>query len=121
METVTDQSKHSFVMVYNNQCIDCKTIAPVWQKIAKEYEGDSEIIISKMDGDKNHVDGLFISVYPTFLYYPKGANSQTEQNYDGGEAYLATFDDLKIWVEKSISDTDPNEAEADTARETEDL
>ena len=66
-------------MIYHNGCHDCKKMAPVWAKVAKEYADVPDVVIAKMDGEKNQVEDVHISRYPTFLYYPKGVNaSQSE-------------------------------------------
>jgi thiol-disulfide isomerase/thioredoxin len=102
-EHVTDKTKHYFVMVYNNLCGDCKKMAPVWMKLAKEYDNNSEVVVAKLDAEKNHVENLHIGYFPTFLYYPKGADPDAEGISYDGKAYEATFNDLTKWVELCIS------------------
>ena len=64
-------------MVYHNKCGDCKKMAPVWLKMALEYQQNDEVVIARMDGEKNHVEDLHVGYFPTFLYYPKGPESTT--------------------------------------------
>jgi len=96
-------------MVYNNLCGDCKKMAPVWLKLAKQNEDNSEVVIAKIDGEKNHVEDLHVGHFPTFLYIPNGPKASTEQILYDGKAYEATLDDLKIWIEKCVRGECKNE------------
>lgn len=83
-------------MAYNNLCGDCKKMAPVWSKLAKEYDGNDEVVVAKIDCEKNHVEDLHIGYFPTFMYFSNGPNASKDILYDG-KAYDATLDDLKSW------------------------
>lgn len=70
-----------FVMIYSNRCGHCKQLAPTWNKLAVEYKNNDEVLIAKMDGIKNEVEGLYLSEYPTLLWY--GKDNKTGEKYDG--------------------------------------
>jgi len=83
---VKDPKKHVFVEFYAPWCGHCKKLAPDWEKLAKIFSGDSDVVIAKMDATEHKVaPGKFgVSGYPTLKWFPK--DNKDGLSYDGGRA-----------------------------------
>jgi protein disulfide-isomerase A1 len=98
-QIVMDPTKEVFVKYYAPWCGHCKKLAPIWEELATETKGASDLIIAKFDATANEADGVEIRGYPTLKFYPKGENKKAI-DYDG-ERDLESF---KNWLrEKSES------------------
>ena len=71
--------KPAIVDFYANWCGPCKSLAPVLEELAKEYEG--EIYIYKVDVDQeNELSAAFgIRSIPTMLFIPMEGEPQITQ------------------------------------------
>lgn len=68
-------SPAAFVEFYAPWCGHCKTLAPIWEDLAKVYAGDrSQIIIAKVDSTENEELGKKFDIqgFPTIKYFPAG-------------------------------------------------
>merc|ERR1711977_786097 len=56
--------------IYAPWCGHCKALTPIYEELAKELEGDEEVVIAKIDGTANDItDGRFkFTGFPT-LYF----------------------------------------------------
>lgn len=90
---VKDPTKNVLVKFYAPWCGHCKSLAPIFDKVADDYAFESDVIIAKLDADahKSIKDKVDISGFPTLKFYPKGENAEVI-DYDGDrsqEAFLA--------------------------------
>lgn len=73
-------------------CGHCKTLAPIYEKVAEDYMSDS-VVIAKVDAEANKdVSGAEgVKSYPTIKFYPKGSKKAID--YEGGrdEASFLTY------------------------------
>ena len=81
-DVVMDDSKDVFVEIYAPWCGHCKKLEPVWAELAQKLEKMDDLIIAKMDGTANEVQGLKVGGYPTVMFYPKG-NKKNPYDYKG--------------------------------------
>lgn len=75
--------------------LDCKTLAPVWEKVAHDFASESGVVIAKIDAEaeqsKATAKDQGVSSYPTIKFFPKG--STEAEAYSGGrtEADIVSF------------------------------
>jgi len=82
---VLDTTKDVFVEFYAPWCGHCKTLAPTWEKLAKVYKSDPNVVIANVDADKHKDLGtkFGVSGFPTLVFFPK-SNKETGDKYNGG-------------------------------------
>ena len=87
-EIVMDKSKHVLVEFYAPWCGHCKSLAPVYEKVAKAFAGDkTQVVIANLDADQASNKALAskygVSGFPTIKYFPAGED-KAPQDYQGG-------------------------------------
>jgi len=69
-------------------CGHCKTLAPVWETLARDFVNEPDVIIAKVDAEADNskatAQSQGVTSYPTIKYFPKG--SKEGQAYSGGRA-----------------------------------
>jgi protein disulfide-isomerase A1 len=43
-------------------------LAPIWDQLGKHFEGDSSVVIAKMDSTANELEDVKIQSFPTLKY-----------------------------------------------------
>ncbi|POS83308.1 hypothetical protein EPUL_003690 [Erysiphe pulchra] len=79
-------------------CGHCKSLAPIWEKVANDFALESNVIVAKVDAEAENSKVVAkdqgIKSYPTIKFFAKG---KTEPElYDGGR----TEDDLVAFLNK---------------------
>jgi len=87
-EVVMDTNKDVLVKYYAPWCGHCKSLAPIWDELAKDVEAAEDLVIAKFDATTNEVAGLEIRGYPTLKFYPKGNKDGMDYS---GDRQLADF------------------------------
>lgn len=64
-EQVLRQDRGALVMVYAPWCGHSKRLGVVLREVAEHFVGRGDLLVAKMDGTKNEVEGLDIHGYPT--------------------------------------------------------
>jgi len=111
-DVVLDANKDVLVKYYAPWCGHCKSLAPIWDELAKETEGIEDLVIAKFDATANEVAGLEIRGYPTLKFYPKDNKAGVDYS---GDRDLAAFQ--KYLGEKSTAYQAAKPAEAGGAQE----
>lgn len=86
---VSDPTKHKLVEFYAPWCGHCKTLAPIYDNVAKAFAGEKNVVVAKVDADKWRGLGERFGVqgFPTLKYFPAGASGKLEdvvEDYEGG-------------------------------------
>lgn len=61
-----------------SRCGHCKKLEPTYNELGAAFAG-TDVVIAKMDGTENEVDGLSIKGFPTIKFYPKGKKVRRER------------------------------------------
>jgi protein disulfide-isomerase A6 len=69
-------------------CGHCKSLAPTWESVARDFSQEPTVLIAKVDAEaanaKATAQDQGVSSYPTIKFFPKG--STTAQPYEGGRS-----------------------------------
>ncbi|PGH36923.1 protein disulfide-isomerase domain [[Emmonsia] crescens] len=80
--------KDVFVAFTAPWCGHCKSLAPIWEKLANDFQLEPSVAIAKVDADaensKRTAEAHGVKSYPTIKFFPRG--STTPVNYDGGRS-----------------------------------
>jgi protein disulfide-isomerase A1 len=94
-KTVLDPTKDVFLEVYAPWCGHCKSLAPIWGKLAKRFASIDSVVIAKMDGTANEHPAAEASGFPTLLFFPATKGSEAVP-HSGGR----TLKDLTKFVKE---------------------
>merc|ERR1712000_431617 len=86
-------------------CGHCKTLAPIWEKVAQDFASEQGVLIAKVDAEADNAKATAkdqgVSSYPTIKFFPKG--STTPEAYNGGrtESDLVEFMNSKAGTHRA--------------------
>jgi protein disulfide-isomerase A1 len=92
-EIVMDESKDVLLEIYAPWCGHCKTLAPIYEELGEAYADNDNIVIAKMDGTANEVEGINVRGFPTLKFFPAGKKTAGGTDYSGSRD-LAGFKDF---------------------------
>eukprot|EP01007_Sphenomonas_quadrangularis_P000740 NODE_1592_length_816_cov_172.494133_g1328_i0.p1 GENE.NODE_1592_length_816_cov_172.494133_g1328_i0~~NODE_1592_length_816_cov_172.494133_g1328_i0.p1 ORF type:complete len:176 (-),score=54.91 NODE_1592_length_816_cov_172.494133_g1328_i0:261-788(-) len=94
---VLDSSKTVLVKFYAPWCGHCRHLEPTWNQLAKEFAGNPDVVIAKLDAAQHHALGSKYGVrgYPTLKMFSKTDKSGNAE-YQGDRS----LDSLKSYVNK---------------------
>jgi protein disulfide-isomerase A6 len=77
-----------FIYFADRLTIDCKSLAPTWEALARDFAAEPSIVIAKVDATADNAKATAqdqgVQSYPTIQYFPKG--STTSEEYEGGRS-----------------------------------
>jgi len=71
---VLSGEKQAFVKFYAPWCGHCKNLAPDWEKLAKAFENEPDVVVGKLDATKypDIASRYSVQGYPTLLFFGHG-------------------------------------------------
>ncbi|QSZ37113.1 hypothetical protein DSL72_009206 [Monilinia vaccinii-corymbosi] len=87
-------------------CGHCKTLAPIWEKVAQDFVNEPNVVIAKVDAEaensKATAKAQGVSSYPTIKFFQKG--STEAEAYSGGrsEKDLVEFLNSKAGTHRTV-------------------
>ena len=95
---VFDETKDVLIELYAPWCGHCKSLEPIYKKLAQKYKDESNLVIAKLDATANDVPPEYkASGFPTIYFAPKGGKLKPVK-YEGARE-LNDF--VKFLEEKS--------------------
>ncbi|GMH36269.1 hypothetical protein BSKO_04137 [Bryopsis sp. KO-2023] len=85
---VKDPTKDVLLEVYAPWCGHCKSLEPIYKKLAKRFAKVDSVVIAKMDGTENEHKEIDIQGFPTILFFP--AEKKKEEGAKDDEEDEAT-------------------------------
>lgn len=84
---VKDAKKDVLLEVYAPWCGHCKSLEPIYKKLAKRFAKIDSVVIAKMDGTENEHKEIEVQGFPSLMFYPakEGAEPIT---FEGGDRSL---------------------------------
>ncbi|BFZ02019.1 hypothetical protein BsWGS_05058 [Bradybaena similaris] len=99
-EIVNNEDKDVLIEFYAPWCGHCKSLAPKYEELAKKLEGESDIVIAKMDATANDVPSQYdVRGFPTIYFAPKGSK-KSPRKYEAGRE----VDDFIKYLAKESTD-----------------
>ncbi|XP_058755958.1 probable protein disulfide-isomerase A6 [Vicia villosa] len=83
-EVVLDETKDVLVEFYAPWCGHCKSLAPIYEKVALAFKTEDDVVIANLDADKYRdlAEKYEVSGFPTLKFFPKG--NKAGEDYGGG-------------------------------------
>lgn len=84
---VKDAEKDVLLEVYAPWCGHCKSLEPIYKKLAKRFAKVDSVVIAKMDGTANEHRDIEVQGFPTLLFFPAEKNAEPVP-FEGGDRSL---------------------------------
>ncbi len=92
--TYADIKPNTICPVIANASLDCKSLAPIWETVARDFSAEANVLIAKVDAEAENAKATAqeqgVKSYPTIKYFPKG--STTPELYEGGRTEEALLE-----------------------------
>ena len=80
-ELIMTNTTNVLIEVYAKWCVFCQQFEPVYEKLAENFKNVKDLMIAKVDGDKNEIPINFKS-YPSIYFLPK-INKESPVYFEG--------------------------------------
>jgi thioredoxin 2 len=88
--------KPCIIDFYASWCGPCKTIAPILEELAKEYEGQLYIYKINTEEEQELAGAFGVRSIPTVIFCPMGAAPQMSQGAMPKESFVKAINDLLL-------------------------
>jgi protein disulfide-isomerase A6 len=106
-QVVLDDSKDVLITFTAPWCGHCKSLKPVYERVATTFAPESNCVVANIDADtganKPIAQKYGVSSYPTIKFFPKG-NKSNPESYEGGrsEADFVNFLNEKCGTHRAV-------------------
>ncbi|CAH2307775.1 disulfide-isomerase A2 [Pelobates cultripes] len=115
-----DETKNVFVEFYAPWCSHCKELEPIWEELAEKYKDHENVIIAKIDGTANEIDGLRVRGYPNLRFFPAGPeHKMIEYTKDRTVELFSAFIDSGGVLPKDEATEEPQGGDTKATKEQE--
>jgi len=87
-------------------CGHCKSLAPVWETLAHDFESESHVVIAKVDAEAPNAKATAqeqgVKSYPTIKFFPKGETKPTPYEGARSEADFIKFLNTKTGTHRAV-------------------
>lgn len=83
---------------------DCKTLAPVWEKVASDFAAEDAVVIAKVDAEANKAvaQDYGITGYPTIKFFPKGSSTPVDYSGARDESSFVSYVNEKAGTHRAV-------------------
>lgn len=71
-DLVINNDKYVLLEFYAPWCGHCKSLAPIYDELAKQHAANDKLVIAKCDATANEIPGVNVSGFPTLKFYIPG-------------------------------------------------
>ena len=86
--------------------LDCKSLAPTWEKLASDFASETGVLVAKVDCEAENAKATAkeagVKSYPTINYYPKGSKDAIPYTGGRSEDALLKFLNEKAGTHRTI-------------------
>jgi protein disulfide-isomerase A1 len=103
-DIVKNSGKYVLLEFYAPWCGHCKSLAPIYEDLAKQHAGNDKLTIAKIDATANEIPGVAVSGFPTLKFFIPGKDAPVDFSGD------RTLEGFNTFLKEQLGDdfAEPN-------------